>query len=469
MKKRVISMLLAAIMAVFAVGCGNNQDVAENVVDEDVTEVSDHVQEEDAVEDMEGIPENVTITFWNAWVGSDGDTLTELVHQFNEENEYGITVDMTITSSVNEMLQSSLPTGDAADLILGDTGCINRYVGYLRPIDDIFVSTGLKKEDFLEAYLSRCYSEEGELYGMPFQIAQMCLFYNKDLFVAAGLDPEMPPVTWDEYLEYAEKMTDSSKNTFGSGLYYCYQAQLGAFTQRFGGLVIDKNTDGKYKVNLKNNDALKDGLNYFYQLYDTGNNPKEKDIDSMMLAGQIGMMINGGWLKAGLDSAGINYGIAKVPVQSGEDINSYALSDMSNFYITTSATDDEAWAAEKFIEWWYNGTDTTKVDDTANTRWSLEMGYIACYIPAINCDSYQNNELLMGLSVAADATDVETVLFCPAGNKCYTDASSAMIELAEEWVYSDGSEEELESLLTVYQEQLENSVIENYGEDMLAE
>ena len=213
----------------------------------------------------------------------------------------------------------------------------------------------------------------------------------------------------------------------------------------------------------------KDGLNYFYQLYDTGNNPKEKDIDSMMLAGQIGMMINGGWLKAGLDSAGINYGIAKVPVQSGEDINSYALSDMSNFYITTSATDDEAWAAEKFIEWWYNGTDTTKVDDTANTRWSLEMGYIACYIPAINCDSYQNNELLMGLSVAADATDVETVLFCPAGNKCYTDASSAMIELAEEWVYSDGSEEELESLLTVYQEQLENSVIENYGEDMLAE
>jgi len=44
-----------------------------------------------------------------------------------------------------------------------------------------------------------------------------------------------------------------------------------------------------------------------------------------------------------------------------------------------------------------------------------------------------------------------------------------MIELAEEWVYSDGSEEELESLLTAYQEQLENSVIENYGEDMLAE
>lgn len=152
MKKRVISMLLAAIMAVFAVGCGNNQDVAENVVDEDVTEVSDHVQEEDAVEDMEGIPENVTITFWNAWVGSDGDTLTELVHQFNEENEYGITVDMTITSSVNEMLQSSLPTGDAADLILGDTGCINRYVGYLRPIDDIFVSTGLKKMEVFPEY-----------------------------------------------------------------------------------------------------------------------------------------------------------------------------------------------------------------------------------------------------------------------------------------------------------------------------
>lgn len=180
------------------------------------------------------------------------------------------------------------------------------------------------------------------------------------------------------------------------------------------------------------------------------------------------MMINGGWLKAGLDGAGLNYGIAKVPVRAGDDIDSYALSDMSNFYVTTSADEEETWAVKKFLEWWYTGNEGTPVDDTANSRWSLDMGYIAAYIPTINCESYQANELLMNLSVAADATDVETVLFCPAGSKCYTDASNAMIELAEEWVYSDGSESTLDSILESYQELVEDSVIENYGEDMLA-
>lgn len=412
--------------------------------------------------------EDVTVTFWNAWVGSDGETLTELVNQFNEENPYGITVDMTITSSVTEMLQSSLPTGDAADLILGDTGCISRYEGYLQSIDSVFEDTKLKKEDFLESYLERCYGEDGKLYGLPFQIAEMCLFYNKDLFELNGLDPETPPVTWEEYRDYAEKITDPSTNTYGSGLYYCYQAQTGAFLQRFGGLVVDNTDDGKMSVNLVGNQGLADGMNYFYEIFSSGNNPYETDIDSMMLAGQIGMMINGGWLKSGLDDADVNYGIAKVPVPEGEDINKYALSDMSNFYVTTSASEEETWAVEKFLEWWYTGTEDTLIDETANSIWSLEMGYIAAYIPTINCESYQADELLTELSIDPDNPDVETVLFCPAGNRCYTDASNAMIQLAEEWVYSDGSEETMNSLLDSYQKQIEESVIENYGEEMLA-
>lgn len=471
MKKKLIALLLASSMAFSLTACSSSatsENTAETQETQEEQETVDETEQETVETVDEDQHENITITFWNAWVGSDGETLTELVNQFNKENPYGITVDMTITSSVTEMLQSSLPTGDAADLILGDTGCINRYSGYLQNIDSVFDETNLKKEDFLDSYLERCYGEDGHIYGLPFQIAEMCLFYNKDLFEQNGLDPEKPPVTWDEYLEDAETITDASNNVYGSGLYYCYQAQTGAFLQRFGGLVVDNTDDGKIKVNLTGNEGLKDGLNYFYNMYKSGNNPYEKDIDSMMLAGQIGMMINGGWLKAGLDDAGVNYGIAKVPVPTGENIDDYALSDMSNFYVTTSANEDETWAVKKFLEWWYMGNEGTAVDDTANSRWSLEMGYIAAYIPTINCDSYQANELLMRLSVEADAADVETVLFCPAGSKCYTDASNAMIELAEEWVYSDGSEDTLNTLLAEYQKTIEDSVIENYGEDMLA-
>lgn len=478
MKRRIAALFMASLMGLSLTACGPSP--TEEAVGAQEENETPAVQEDNEASEKTETPEtseaegkeeyeDVTITFWNAWVGSDGETLTELVNQFNDENPYGITVDMTITSSVTEMLQSGLPTGDAADLFLGDTGCIHKYDGYLQSIDSVFAETKLNKEDFLASYLERCYGEDGKIYGLPFQIAQMCLFYNKDLFEQNGLDPDAPPVTWDEYQEYAEKMTDASSNTFGSGLYYCYQAQTGAFLQRFGGLVVDDTADGKIQVNLTDNQGLKDGLHYFYNIYKSGNNPYEKDIDSMMLAGQIGMMINGGWLKAGLDNAGINYGIAKVPVCKGDNIDSYALSDMSNFYVTTCADEEETWAVGKFLEWWFTGNEGTAVDDTANSRWSLEMGYIASYIPTINCASYQADELLTNLSVAADAKDVQTVLYCPAGSKCYTDASNAMIQLAEEWVYSDGSEATLDEMLGIYQELIENSVIENYGEEMLAQ
>lgn len=48
---------------------------------------------------------------------------------------------------------------------------------------------------------------DGEIYGLPWSVEAMSLVYNKDMFRAAGLDPEDPPTTWDEMIEYAKKLT----------------------------------------------------------------------------------------------------------------------------------------------------------------------------------------------------------------------------------------------------------------------
>lgn len=48
---------------------------------------------------------------------------------------------------------------------------------------------------------------DGTNYGVPLNIAPMMLYWNKDLFSAAGLDPEQPPTTWDEFASMAEKLT----------------------------------------------------------------------------------------------------------------------------------------------------------------------------------------------------------------------------------------------------------------------
>lgn len=442
MKKRIFALLLAAVMA---------------------TSVSVAVQA-DTPEKLD-----ITVTCWNAWVGPDGDEMQARVEQFNEENPYGITVDLTRTSSLHEMLQTGLPAGDAADFIMADTGSMFRYEGYLQPLTTIFEDTRLKEEDFLDAYMERCKGDDGQLYGLPFQIAEMLMFYNKDLFEKNGLDPETPPTTWAEFQEYSEKITDEASKVYGSGLYISYGSQLAAVLQRFGEMAVSYADDGKLKVNLVDNQGLKDGLNYMYTMLNSGNNPFSLDWDSPMQAGQVGLIINGGWLKAGLDKAGINYGIAKVPVVEGDDINKYALSEMNNFYITTCADEKETLAAEKFIEWWYLGSEGIAIDDAPYTRWTVDMGYTSAYKPTIECDYFQNNELAVKVAASNDVEGVETSLYCPADKgRVLSETATKVVEMTDEWIYTDGSEDELNSLLEMYQAELEQVVIDSYGEEMLS-
>lgn len=60
----------------------------------------------------------------------------------------------------------------------------------------------------------------GESYGMTASASPTVLYYNKDMFREAGLDPEQPPETWDELLEYAERLTvrDEDGNVTRAGL-----------------------------------------------------------------------------------------------------------------------------------------------------------------------------------------------------------------------------------------------------------
>src|SRR5260370_22425715 len=53
--------------------------------------------------------------------------------------------------------------------------------------------------------LNRTYN--GKFYAVPFQRSTPVMYYNKDAFAEAGLDPEKPPVTWQELANVAQKLT----------------------------------------------------------------------------------------------------------------------------------------------------------------------------------------------------------------------------------------------------------------------
>jgi multiple sugar transport system substrate-binding protein len=94
----------------------------------------------------------------------------------------------------------------AFDVLQFDGPSIAEFVegGGLEPIDPYVSSKDLS--DFYPSALEPC-EYKGKLYGLPYLVHDQILYYRTDLFKAAGLDPDRPPETWDELVDYAIKLT----------------------------------------------------------------------------------------------------------------------------------------------------------------------------------------------------------------------------------------------------------------------
>lgn len=379
--KRKWAVLLATIMAIGSiVGCGGKSKSDEE----------NHVsQGEKSKNEVSG--EKITIDFWNSWTGSDGETLIAKVDEFNKTNPYGITINMDISSSFAEKLSTSLPTGEAAPLVL--LGAADRfgYQEYLLDINDIWENTSLKETDFNENAMSAMKIDD-DLYSIPFQNSMYYLYWNKDLFEAAGLDPETPPQSYEEWTEMASKITDENKNIYGSGLIMSFGNHQMCMMQMMSGRLVTKTDDGKWSVNIKDNEGVKQYLEWMKEEFDSGDNPADNGIETMFNAGQIGLMVDGPWHAAGAKDAGINFGMTKI-------FGKEPVGDVAGFFITNSASEEEKLAAERFIEWWYAGDEETPMEETGAGVWSTELGFPTAYLPLAETDAYKNDEKLAALSL----------------------------------------------------------------------
>src|SRR3954470_381819 len=83
------------------------------------------------------------------------------------------------------------------------------------PFEDFLTADADKKwlQSFFPAFMANSRTG-GKTWGAPFQRSTIVLYWNKDAFKEAGLDPEKPPATWAEHLAFAEKLTkrDASGN-----------------------------------------------------------------------------------------------------------------------------------------------------------------------------------------------------------------------------------------------------------------
>lgn len=155
--------------------------------------------------------EPTTINFWHAMSGSRAEVLQGLVDQFNAEHP-DIQIVAEYTGSYAETLTKALTaysSGEAPEIVqvyeVGTRTMLDS--GAIVPVME--VSGGeLDQSAFVEPILNY-YAIDGELRCMPFNSSTAMLYYNKDMFEAAGLDPEKPPTTFAEVVEMGRQIVDS--------------------------------------------------------------------------------------------------------------------------------------------------------------------------------------------------------------------------------------------------------------------
>lgn len=209
------------VLALVLAACGaDGTDGAESattpaVDSEEAPSDGDSQTDEDATASIDPIK----LTFWNYWDGQNGDVMQSLVDEWNAANP-DVQVENVFVGwgDLLPKLQSAAAGGDVPDVAAGDLVWLPKLTRTQRlvPLDD-FVDPG-KLDGFFPEML-RVGQLDGATYSLPVSTNNLQLFYNRELFEQAGLDPDQPPTTWEELRDYANQCADPSAGVQGMELF----------------------------------------------------------------------------------------------------------------------------------------------------------------------------------------------------------------------------------------------------------
>jgi sn-glycerol 3-phosphate transport system substrate-binding protein len=268
------------------------------------------------------------------------------------------------------------------------------------PFDELIRTADDKKwlASFYPAFMENSQTG-GKTWGIPFQRSTVVLYYNKEAFKDAGLDPNKPPATWTEMREFAQKLTkrDASGNVTQWGV----QIPSSGFPYwLFQGLVIE---NGVNLMNQAGTEVYYDkpevvgALQYWLDLVNKykvhppgivewGTTPKD------FFERKVAMM----WTTTGnltnvKNNAKFDFGVAMLPAEKRRG----SPTGGGNFYIFKKSTPAQREAAFKFIKW------ITTPERAA--QWGIDTGYVA-----VRADAWETPEMkkyVAGIPAAAVARD----------------------------------------------------------------
>ena len=223
---------------------------------------------------------------------------------------------------------------------------------------------------------------QGKTWGIPFQRSTIVMYYNKDAFRDAGLDPEHPPATWQEMAEMGKALT--KKNGDQVDRWGVMIPSTGYPYWMFGALAMENDQvlmNGDGNETYFDAPATVEALQYWYDL---GNK------DGVMPSGTIEwgtlrqnfleqktaiMWHSTGNLTAVKNGAGFDFGVAMLPAMKRRGTPTGG----GNFYIFKQTSPEERKAALKLIKF------LTQPERTA--EWSIKTGYIGTRPDAYETDA----------------------------------------------------------------------------------
>ena len=312
--------------------------------------------------------EPTTLTFWNGFTSTDGEVLQQIVDDFNASNEWNITIEMDVMpwATFNEKLPAAIAAGNAPDFVLCSSGYYAPYVeaGSFQDVSDFYELPEVNADDFDKNVVDLLYYDD-LCVGVPMQMVSHYFYWDKDLYEAAGLDPESPPETFEELVENAKLLTDKSKNQYG----FCVPVNNNVTAQYTmyaygGGYVNEDETEAVFnsEENVKAFETLK-------TLYECS--PKDSD-DNTYISGQLAQFINGPWIINGLRENEINYGVKAVPACTG--VKQDAAVIPVGFSIPKTTSEEHKELVYKFVNYWNT--------EEICTKWTKECGTPAYLLSA---------------------------------------------------------------------------------------
>ena len=268
------------------------------------------------------------------------------------------------------------------------------------PFDDLIKTDADRAwlKSFYPAFMENSQTG-GKTWGIPFQRSTIVLYYNKDAFKEAGLDPNRPPDTWKEMADYAAKLT--KRDAAGNVTQWGVQIPSSGFPYwLFQGLALE---NGVNLMNAAGTEVYYDkpevigALQYWLDLINKtkvhppgivewGTTPKD------FFERKVAMM----WTTTGnltnvKSNAKFDFGVAMLPAgkQRGSPTGG------GNFYIFKKSTPAQREAAFKFIKW------VTTPERAA--QWGIDTGYVA--VRADAWDTPVMKQYVTGFPPAAVARD----------------------------------------------------------------